>query len=160
PPASVGRGMLALGGPDFNARPADAAFESGAATVASSQGTTPTLLARAGAYRGPTAGCETFRTLRFDQVPGAAAEAVGVGSAWLSRPDPSDEPVMTLTGARASESAFKQMAPGRRILHLATHGFFVQDKCESAIAGGALTARSDNPLLLTGLALAGANRRH
>jgi CHAT domain-containing protein len=51
------------------------------------------------------------------------------------------------SGANATESAVKSVrAP--RILHIATHGFFLQDE----------SAATDNPLLRSGLALAGANR--
>src|SRR5262249_56939696 len=71
-----------------------------------------------------------------------------------------------LTGAAASESAFKQQAQGKRVLHLATHGFFLGGKCASALGtgekpGGDASAASpgENPLLLSGLALAGANHR-
>ena len=58
------------------------------------------------------------------------------------------------------------------MLHLATHGFFLGSTCRPAIGGtravGGLAPRlpsqtnaglADNPLLLSGLALAGANRR-
>jgi CHAT domain-containing protein len=49
-------------------------------------------------------------------------------------------------------------------LHLATHGFFLDGRCASATtlpAPGVDMARTtgENPLLLSGLALAGANRR-
>ena len=65
----------------------------------------------------------------------------------------------------------KRAVAGRRVVHLATHGFVLGADCEPGPAGvravGGLTrAKSDtaavaeeNPLLLTGLALAGANRR-
>ena len=40
-------------------------------------------------------------------------------------------PARVLVGGVASETAFKQLAPGRRVLHLATHGFFLGDECDS-----------------------------
>ena len=57
-----------------------------------------------------------------------------------------------LTGAQATESALKQIA-APRILHIATHGFFLQDDETS------VNAKIENPLLRSGLALAGANQR-
>jgi len=80
-----------------------------------------------------------------------------------------------LEGRSASERAFKQLAPGHRVLHLATHAFFLGSDCAPVAGGtravGALAAAKagprrqpdavlrDNPLLLSGVALAGANRR-
>ena len=60
---------------------------------------------------------------------------------------------------------------GKQVIHLATHGFFVGEQCpsftEAAREHGSADATPDiltalageNPLLLSGLALAGANRR-
>jgi CHAT domain-containing protein len=72
-----------------------------------------------------------------------------------------------LTGESATKSALKQtVAP--RILHIATHGFFLQipqtvadgnARLATATRGAEAAAESDNPLLRSGLALAGANRR-
>jgi len=53
------------------------------------------------------------------------------------------------TGERA-QKAFLQRVQAPRILHIASHGFFLQD--------GSATA--ENPLLRSGLALAGANLQH
>src|SRR5262249_29586859 len=84
-----------------------------------------------------------------------------------------------LTGSAAGEQAFKRLGAGRQILHLATHGFFIGDQCHVASTGtrsiGGLIAgqkgpappsprpvrltATDNPLLLSGLAFAGANHR-
>jgi len=71
-----------------------------------------------------------------------------------------------MTGAEASESAIKQVtAP--RLLHVATHGFFLQEESsgsfknrQSPTAGNAARGRAENPLLRSGLALAGANKRN
>jgi CHAT domain-containing protein len=72
-----------------------------------------------------------------------------------------------LTGPQATKSAVKQTA-APLLLHIATHGFFLMDvptgasptvpqtpsRTTRAISG---TIRSENPLLRSGLALAGAN---
>jgi CHAT domain-containing protein len=50
----------------------------------------------------------------------------------------------------------KQRAPGHRVLHLATHGFVVGSDCPRSDDPA---SAADNPLLRSGLALAGANRR-
>ncbi|HZF49420.1 MAG TPA: CHAT domain-containing tetratricopeptide repeat protein [Polyangiaceae bacterium] len=74
-----------------------------------------------------------------------------------------------LTGAAATEGAVKALH-GPRILHIATHGFFLPDQPEQralsfndmtspALRGGAPRALyAENPLLRSGLVFAGANR--
>jgi CHAT domain-containing protein/Tfp pilus assembly protein PilF len=72
-----------------------------------------------------------------------------------------------LTRGRATKAALKGVkAPG--ILHVATHGFFLQNarapgagetgRVKDATRPGGLAADAENPLLRSGLALAGANR--
>jgi CHAT domain-containing protein len=94
---------------------------------------------------------------------------------WLDQSGGKQQDVSYLTGPEATEAAFKREAPGRRMLHLATHGFFL-----GGCSGGGASTRGiggvapsgpeettgdlddfgvENPLLLSGLALAGANRR-
>ena len=75
--------------------------------------------------------------------------------------------MVTLSGVEANESRFKARASGARVLHLATHGFFLTGACASSLekarGRGPATCHDavtgENPLLLAGLALAGANRR-
>jgi CHAT domain-containing protein/tetratricopeptide (TPR) repeat protein len=131
-PASrpTGHGLLTLGGADFDARP-DA----------------PSRVARAGPiYRGPSSACAGVRSIRFDPLLATLTEVDEIGAAWKRK----GTEVLALIGAEANEATLKRAAPGRRILHLATHGYFLQSDC----AGG-----WDNLLLSSGLALAGANRR-
>lgn len=86
--------------------------------------------------RGITAG-EDLSAMYFAPLAGTRYEAQSIQSVF---PD-----AQLLSGARATEAALKSVqAP--RILHVATHGFFIER------AGSA-----ENPLLRSGLALAGAN---
>ncbi len=65
-----------------------------------------------------------------------------------------------LTGHQASEQRVAQEAQGKRVVHLATHGFFAGESCRSAMVaegGGGDAVLGMNPMLLSGLALAGAN---
>jgi CHAT domain-containing protein len=68
---------------------------------------------------------------------------------------PSSPQARVLLGRAASEDAFRRLAAGRRIIHVATHGFFA-DACPAWEAASDSTS-PDNPLLGAGLVLAGAN---
>ncbi|HKD78491.1 MAG TPA: CHAT domain-containing tetratricopeptide repeat protein [Candidatus Angelobacter sp.] len=67
-----------------------------------------------------------------------------------------------LTGADATKAALEQVnAP--RILHIATHGFFLEDQGNATPTGtktGVAAGELENPLMRSGLALAGANSNH
>jgi len=135
-------------------------------------------VARAVSFRGTRSGCLDFRSMRFDRLPASLKEVDEVVALWnqarSDRPDGTQLPgaaaspdALRLTGSAASESAFKTQAAGRRILHVATHGFFLGAQCASALdpseeSSSATSARiiRENPLILSGLILAGANQRH
>jgi CHAT domain-containing protein/Tfp pilus assembly protein PilF len=84
-----------------------------------------------------------------------------------------DARAQALRGAKATEEAFRRLAPHSRYLHLATHGYFAPKELRSALGpadpkakaarpgsdtlGGAGVA-GYHPGLLSGIALAGAGR--
>jgi CHAT domain-containing protein len=97
----------------------------------------------------------------FLPLPGTGAE-VAMLEARLG------EGLVTHTGSAATEAALRRSVPGRRLVHLATHGF-VRTDLRSALRRrpgddllGAAAERQLSgwdPMLLAGLALAGANER-
>jgi len=144
--APTGRGLLAVGG---------ASYDVGPSLTASSQ----TL----------RSGCGTLASLRFEDLPGSRAEVQDIAGLWT--PSAPKAEVTVLNGQGASEAAVVRAAAGRRIVHLATHGFFLDSNCKPQLpntrgVGGlasrelspSTSDRTENPLLFTGLALAGANR--
>ena len=156
-----GLDLLALGGPAFDGR------ETSLGGAGDS--------ARAGEVRGAEPDCDDFRATKFRPLPETIREVEEIAAFW---PDSSRR--LVLTGTMAGETALKARAPGRRVLHLATHGFFLDaNECagwkpgvrgvarprgiggvQAARPSRARTAgRQGGPLLLSGLALAGANLR-
>jgi CHAT domain-containing protein len=93
-----------------------------------------------------------FSGIRFDSLPGTAAEARALKHIL---PD-----AVTLTGLQATETALKQIK-GPRILHVATHGFFLEDQgtnpSEASRRRGNTGHTAENPMLRSGLAFTGAN---
>jgi CHAT domain-containing protein/tetratricopeptide (TPR) repeat protein len=146
------RGLLAIGGPAFDS-------ESGSGPLAD-----PTTATRSS--------CGSFDTLRFEPLAAAAAEAETIAELWArfaGDDGASEGEVVRLTGEDASETAFKRQAVGRRVLHLATHGFFLGGECAARGIGRGFGIVNEpeaaplpeglSPLLLSGVALAGANAR-
>ena len=80
--------------------------------------------------------------LRFDRLPGTLGEAREIAKILGARP---------LLGAEALERRVKE-AYSPLVLHFATHGFFLPDA-----RGDTRLSHVENPLLRSGLALAGAN---
>lgn len=116
---------------------------------------TRTPLAGAAAKRGiPGAPeCTGLESLRFDPLPESRREGEAITALWRSLAE--GDGAERLTGSAASEAQVRARAPGNRVVHFATHGFFLGAWCRPAAA--TITAR--HPLVLAGLALAGANRR-
>lgn len=104
-------------------------------------------------YRGPGPPGEAFRARKFEPLDGTQTEVVELARMFeTAEPQKRRPEVVVLTGARADETAFKMLAPGKSLIHVATHGFFL----ELPSGGGG----DSNPLLLSGLAFAAANHRN
>jgi CHAT domain-containing protein/tetratricopeptide (TPR) repeat protein len=90
----------------------------------------------------------------FAPLAGTAEEAVAIGRLLYG--------ATVLTGERASKAALAR-AGAPSILHIASHAFFLPDadgKADARLAGTrsmSATVQSSNPLLRSGIALAGAN---
>ncbi|MCB2262259.1 MAG: tetratricopeptide repeat protein [Candidatus Thiosymbion ectosymbiont of Robbea hypermnestra] len=135
--ASAAKGMIAYGGVDYTNFPAlDTTPSPPAATPPTTDGLI-TMTRRPCDERG------NFGNLKFT---GSEAKAV---ADFYSAPDGRKAEVWR--GRDASETRIKArlkaLASPPRVLHLATHGFFCKEKSE----------RTERPMTLAGLALAGAN---
>lgn len=145
--------LVAIGGADFDG--ATAAHPAGDVIAAN--------------LRSVPVACERFRDVRFGALPSTSAEVGELAGRWRS----AGRDVVTLTGAEANEIELRRAAPRATTLHIATHGFFVGGECAApagetrgiggtapAFTSGSAGAPSGRQTLrLSGLALAGANRR-
>ena len=113
---------------------ADPAFDAGA-TAAAASGTPPAQL-------------RSVLGNHFEPLPGTAAEARAIKAVLVD--------AAVFQGDQATETALKSVS-SPRVLHVATHGFFLQDQdLAVATAPGTATAVED-PMLRFGLVFAGAN---
>lgn len=131
----------------------------------------PTIVA-APAYHGETSSPSDdaravvdLRKMRFKPLAGTAEEASAIAGVFAD--------AKLLTGEEASETALRHVA-GPRLLHIATHGFFLPTGSDDGTGTRALVLEDegptppppsssppppplDDPLLQSGLALRGAN---
>ena len=137
---------------------ADPAFDTSAPPAPGPATTGPATTEPGGGSRGRRSA--DLAAINWPRLPGTAEEADEVSKTM---------PGLTiLRGDAATEGALKEVR-GPRILHLATHGFFLPDGPPprspdaradgvAMVAGAPATPPPENPLLRSGLALAGANK--
>src|SRR5262249_28941423 len=74
-------------------------------------------------------GSGSVQSLHFEPLTGAGREVRDIAKLWTG------SPAEVLENRFANERAFKQDAPGHRVLHLATHGFFLGNDCTPVSSG-------------------------
>ncbi|MDH4033366.1 MAG: CHAT domain-containing protein, partial [candidate division Zixibacteria bacterium] len=144
-------GLFAIGAPDFDASIAQRLAGLGPRGDSGKIGT--------GYYglRGSVPTCSEFMWSGVSSLPLSQYEVEAIANSWRGA---SEERVTAYFGAQASEDRFKAMAPRHRVIHLATHGYFISAACHTdRINGSTGSYVGDHPLLLSGLFLAGANLR-
>jgi CHAT domain-containing protein len=140
-PDHPAKGLVAVGGIDFNAleNQANAVDTKSPPADALAQGSPGAVsLTRAGA-----AAAEAFRD-GFAALAHSKQEVEAIGRQYQI--ERRDEPVTIVEGGKPTK-AWLMTLPPPRVLHLATHGFYRAPK-----------EPSDQPMLLAGVALAGANQ--
>lgn len=145
------RDILLVGNPDFDANSKSTAI-------------------RTEESRGTRAGCAQESIQKWTPLPGTAMEVRQIAD-QAARAFKGVQ-VRRAEGRRATENWVSEQIQGKRFVHLATHGYFAGNGCvptTSMADRGVLvswTPREDmkggmetNPLLLSGVVLAGANQR-
>lgn len=154
-----GQGLLAFGAVDYERSP------STTATLSSSVGPESEP---AEAYRGVLSDCMDSIEQRFRPLAATGDEVRTLRTLWAGLRGPEGNAALCLFGSDAGEAAFKGLAPKHRVVHVATHGFFIGRDCGAQASkrrefGQELSAAGEpldeDPLLRAGLIFAGANRR-
>ena len=125
-PSDAGRGLLALGGIDFDRR------------SGTENATKPAPLATSSSA---VHGCTGEALRALPALPGTGQEVQAIGK---ERKD-----ARILAGSDATEVSFKSLAPGQAVIHLATHGIVLASDCEEAQPGsrgvGGVAPLSEKP---------------
>jgi tetratricopeptide (TPR) repeat protein/CHAT domain-containing protein len=148
--AEPARGLFALGDPDYAA--------SVAQRLPGSEGHMDSVPEVAYVTRNIRSTRGELQDLTVPSLPGTRREVELIAEAWE---ETTAEPLVVHLGRDASEESFKAGAPGSRVIHLATHGYFLEGDLKTNLPAGEpgsdLDYVGENPLLLSGLFLAGAN---
>ena len=145
------KGLFALGDPDFDASAQVRLSSTPLYAQAQESIVSPYTL------RNIRSGCDELNSITVLPLPGTKRELESISSAWKKK---TKEKALVFLGNDASEENFKLNATGKKVIHLATHGYYAQGYCQSRTPQPKTRTESfvgENPLLLSGLFLAGAN---
>ncbi len=148
------KGLLAIGSPDFNVDLVTVKQSS----VGDNRNfhSTGLNVMRGNDYTN----CSLLSEEDYGPLPGAQKEIDSIAVAWQNNVD---EPAIVLTGSEATELNFIEQLNNKRVIHIATHGFYIDSKCynDTYLSRNNLDTDAiiENPLLFSGILLAGANNR-
>lgn len=149
--AKPASGLFAVGDPDY-----EASVSARISGLAIPDDTIPEVAYYA--TRNVRSGCQELKETLLSPLPGTRNEVERVVASWQ---ESTDESANIYFGPAASEERFKAEAPGSRVIHLATHGYFLGGQCRPDLStrgfGPDIGFAGENPLLLSGLFFAGAN---
>jgi len=151
-PEESGQNLLAIGDPDYNATVATRLGKSDSALYAS---VNPDEIYT---NRNVRSGCGDLSSLEVKSLPYTRKEVEAIVQHWNAS---KKDKAAAFFGPQASEENFKSESKGKRIIHLATHGYYLEEHCnpeqKAARFGEDAQFIGENPLLLSGLLFAGAN---
>ena len=151
-PLNKGIGLFAMGNPDYDASVLDRLLN-----ITKQEDAIPKT--EYGANRNIRDNCGDIRDIDLSPLPGTKTEINNIAAIWEST---TDEPAFICLDVNATEDMFKAEAPGKRVIHLATHGYFLEKDCEPDTAESTYESgdkwTNENPLLHSGLFFAGANK--
>ena len=147
----VGKGLFALGDPDY-----DASVSERLALLSKPKDVYAEAIPDAS--RNIRSTSKEFSNLIVCPLPWTRTEIESIVNSWK---ECTGEPAISCLGVKASEERFKTESPGKRIIHLATHGYYL----EHGLAGNLWEDKynrdtvpmSEHPLLRAGLFFAGGN---
>lgn len=144
--AGSGTGLLALGDPDYNASVSARMSPEKTFALTGVVGQTVRL-------RNIRSRCGSLSEMKVVRLPNTRTEVTEIVAHWHE----GRSQAQVYLGPSASEENFKLNAPGRKVIHLATHGYFISGECEEKLGRKSGSYLAENPLLESGILLAGAN---
>ncbi len=145
-PCIPGKGLIAFADPDYSVRDMVGCGEKNRMPDSDENDDDNGL-------RGFRFNCKGMEDISLKRLPGTRREVRSLVKTIKGR---SDIPVTEYYDACASEDKIKTEAPGNRYIHLATHGYYIENTCQIESETN-IRYSGENPLLLSGLFLAGAN---
>jgi CHAT domain-containing protein len=157
-----GRGMIALGDPDYDAPAAERRMQNYSYVPVENISYRSDYVLHPGIQRNVRSDCPQLNEIKVARLPATQGEVEQVVEFW--RENYSDSALWFL-GKNATEDNLKKMVPGSRVIHVATHGFYSPAICREKetvinpeyIIGKSYGLFEPNPLLQSGLFLAGSN---